>query len=93
MQVLYNTKVAWIARDPFTNMVIFYPNINKYIRYKVWDEILCPFPNFNDVAVEAWDCVSNFIAQFTGHVITYVWSKLICVSVMDPSFITHAPLG
>ena len=29
-----------------------------------------PFPNIKDAAVELWECISNFIPQFIGHVIT-----------------------
>ena len=45
--------------------------ISNYTHYKVWDEITCPFPNFNGGAVEAWEWISNFIPHFSGHVITY----------------------
>ena len=45
--------------------------ISNYIRYKIWDEITYPFSNFHGAAVEVWECISNFIPHFTGHVITY----------------------
>ena len=44
--------------------------ISNYID-KVWDEITYAFPNFNGATVEVWECISNFIPHFTGHVITY----------------------
>ena len=28
--------------------------ISNYIHYNVWDEIISPFPNFNDETVEVW---------------------------------------
>ena len=27
----------------------------------MWDEIIFQFPNFNDCAIEVWECISNFI--------------------------------
>ena len=33
--------------------------------YEVWDEIIYPFPNFNDATVEVWERISNFIPHFT----------------------------
>ena len=45
--------------------------ISNYIRYKLWDEITYPFPNFNGAAVDVWEWISNFIPQFTRIVITY----------------------
>ena len=34
-------------------------------------EIIYPFPNNNDVIVETWKWISNFVPHFTEHVITY----------------------
>ena len=44
--------------------------IGNYIQYKVSDEIIYPFPNFNGTAVEVWEWINNFIPHFNGHVIT-----------------------
>ena len=44
---------------------------NYYIHYKVWAEIIHPFPNFNGCTVEVWEWINNFSPYFTGHVITY----------------------
>ena len=30
-------------------------DISNYSHYKVWDEIIYPFPNFNSAIVETWD--------------------------------------
>ena len=43
---------------------------NKY-HHKVWGEIIYPFPNFSDAAVEVWEWISDFISHFNGRVITY----------------------
>ena len=42
----------------------------NYIRCNVWDNITCPFPNFNDATVEVWEWVSYFTPYFTGNVVT-----------------------
>ena len=44
--------------------------INNYIHYKVWGEIIYPFPNFNG-DIEVWEWISNFIPNITGQVIIY----------------------
>ena len=50
----------------------FNPSMDDdYIRYKVWDKITYPIPNFNDYTIEVWEWISNSIPHFTGHVITY----------------------
>ena len=45
--------------------------INNDIHYKVWDEITYPFLNFNGIAAEVWEWISNFTLHFTEFVITY----------------------
>ena len=47
--------------------------INNYFHHKMWVEIIYPFPNLSGAAAEVWEWISNFIAHFTGHVITYPW--------------------
>ena len=44
--------------------------LSNYICYELWGEIAYPFPNFNVATVEVWEWISNFIPNFTGHVIT-----------------------
>ena len=34
--------------------------IREHTTSDVWDKITCPFPNFNSVAGEVWECISNF---------------------------------
>ena len=38
--------------------------ISNYINDKEWDEITCPFPNFNGATIEFWEWISNFISHF-----------------------------
>ena len=33
---------------------------------KAWDEIIHPFPNFNDAIVEVWEWIDNFIPAWGG---------------------------
>ena len=42
-------------------------SINNYINYKVWDEIINLFPNFNGSGyiVEVWEWIINFNQHFT----------------------------
>ena len=44
--------------------------INNYIYYKMWDEIIYPFPNFNSWTVEVWEWISDIIPHFIGHMIS-----------------------
>ena len=37
----------------------------------MWYVITYSFPNFNSTAVEVWECISNFIPHFVGHVMAY----------------------
>ena len=61
-----------IPAAPFTKMDYIKPNMDKlFIHYKVWDEINYPFPKFNGCTIEVWEWMSNFIPDFTGHVIIY----------------------
>ena len=53
--------------------------------YRVWDEIISPFPNFNGAAVEVWKWISNSIPHFTGHdYLSLLWLKLIHVHKRGP---------
>ena len=45
--------------------------ISNCSHYEVWDEITCPFQNFNGCIVVVWGWKSNFISQFTENVIDY----------------------
>ena len=45
--------------------------ISNYTYHKMWNGITYPFPNINGATVEVWKWISNFIPQFSGHVITY----------------------
>ena len=66
--IIVNT---WSAVASATR-INFNPSMDTiYIHYKVWNEITYPFSNFNGVTVEVCKWISNFIAHFTKHVITY----------------------
>ena len=45
--------------------------IGNYIHYRVWDERVYLFPNFNGFTVEVWEWISNFIPYLSEHAITY----------------------
>ena len=45
--------------------------IDDYIHWKMWHEIIHPFPNFNGGTVEYWEWISYFTPHFTGHVFMY----------------------
>ena len=45
--------------------------LNNYIHYKVWNEIIYPFQNFNGCTDEVWEWISSFFSHFTELVITY----------------------
>ena len=63
---------SWlISGTPIPNRINFPSGISSYIPYKVWDEIIYPFLNFNDAAVAVQEWISNFILHCTGHMITY----------------------
>ena len=40
--------------------------ISNYIHYKVWDEITCPFPNFNGAIIEVWEWIRNLSHTLLG---------------------------
>ena len=45
--------------------------MDKYIRYKVWGEIIYPFRNLTGATVEVLEWIINFYSHFTGDLITY----------------------
>ena len=45
--------------------------IKKLYHYKVYDEIIFLFANFNGATIEVWKWTINFIPHFIGHVIIY----------------------
>ena len=49
---------------------------SNQIPCRVWDEITCPFPNFNGETVEVWEWINNFIPHITMDVIIYpCWDR------------------
>ena len=54
----------------------------------MWDSITYPFPNFNGTTVEFREWISNFVAHYTGQVITYPFrapEQQICTAENDGS--------
>ena len=70
-----NPQVFKNIRALFTTMdqLLISAWISNHIYYKMWDEIIYQFPNFNGAAIEVWEWISNFIPHFIGHVISYPW--------------------
>ena len=60
--------LTWMNFDPAW--------ISNYIHWKVLGFNYLSIPPFNGVAVEVWECISNFILNFTRHVITFSMLKL-----------------
>ena len=70
-QETWTAQETWsVSGFPFTSMVPAW--ICNYIYNKVWDEITCPFSNFNGKAIEVWEWISHFISNFTVHVINWL---------------------
>ena len=49
---------------------------SNHMRSKRLDEIICPFLNFSGCTVEIWECISNFIPQFTMDVFIHAEIKV-----------------
>ena len=45
--------------------------ISNLFHYKMWDEIIYPFPNFNGATVEVWEWISNFIPHLLSIMIPH----------------------
>ena len=41
----------------------FNPSMDKQLHYKVWDDTMYAFPNFNGCTVEIWEWIINFISR------------------------------
>ena len=74
-----------LSRDPFYSyeLNLILSRISNCIHYKVWDEIIYPFPNFSGATDEVWEWISNLIPHFTRHVITYVSKKGSCRNLIN----------
>ena len=42
--------------------------ISNYTQYKVWNEIIYSFSNYNGATIEFCEWMRNFLPVFTGHV-------------------------
>ena len=51
--------------------------ISNYIYHKMWDEITCPFRNFNCAIAEVCKWIGNYIPLFTGYAIVYPCADMI----------------
>ena len=60
-------KTDFVHQGPFRSPWITLC-ISHYTHFEVWDENVYSFPIFNGAGFEVW---SNFIPNFTGHVIIY----------------------
>ena len=72
-------RICYIIRDPRVlnpGLTLVPAWIRIHIHYRMWDEIIFPFPNFNGSAVEVWEWIKYFIPHFIGHVITYLCCNL-----------------
>ena len=49
---VFSVTRIWAASVPFATGVNLNPRMDKYVHYRVWNEITYPFPNFNSAAVE-----------------------------------------
>ena len=43
-------------------------SVARFSNMKVWDEIICPFPNWRGTAVEVWGWINDSIAHFVMYV-------------------------
>ena len=64
----------------------FNPSVSNYIKYKAWDDITYPFPNFNGATVEVWEWINNIhpILYWACDYLSMMGLKLIHVSRRGP---------
>ena len=53
---------------------VFLPT--KHADYKMWDQIIYPYQNFDDATFEVWTWISNFIPHCSGHRLSMLGLKL-----------------
>ena len=68
MYVMHYSVDTNYIRGPFYQheLALIPTSICSYIHYKVWDEIIHSFVNFNGVTVEVWEWISDFIHMLLG---------------------------
>ena len=55
----------------------FSPNMdNDYADYKMWDQIIYPYQNFDDATFEVWTWISNYIPHCSSHRLSMLGLKL-----------------
>ena len=60
-----------LALDDFNKHRLTLAWISNHTPSKAWDEITCPFPNFNGCSVEVLEWIRNFILHSITDVITF----------------------
>ena len=48
--------------------------MSNHIHYKVWDEIIYSFPNFNSATIEIWEWISHFIPHLCDYLSMLWWT-------------------
>ena len=91
--VNYGLVLLRIYASPGLNELNLIPGwFSYYFNFKVWYEMMYPFPNFYSCSVEVCELVSDFIVQSTVHVITVYPKKyahgfvVLCFVVVTQSF-------
>ena len=71
--ILFVTIWQWIFRCPLlhTWLTLIFAWISNCIDYKLRDEITFSNLNGGTLWSQVWECTSDFIAYFIGHMITY----------------------
>ena len=54
------------------------------MHHNVWDEIICPFLNYNGATIEVWIWTSNLIPHFAENVITEIGQIVFCTYNNSP---------
>ena len=70
-----------IFQELWESWITFIPAwISNQMSSHMLNEITYPFPNLNSGAIEAWECLSDFIPQFMMEAITYpCWNLSQCM--------------
>ena len=78
---IWSLLLTWFNFNPSLDMWL------QLLEKAVWNYL--SIPNFNGCTVEVWEWISNFIAYFTVHVITYpCWDYSQSMSVKGATDVT-----
>ena len=81
---IWGKYFEFFPRAPFINMDQHNP------KYKVWDEIIYPFPYFKGAVVEVWEWICNFIPLSQLPTVYYhtiskiTWTRFVKLILMHP---------